>query len=399
MTDCCIIGGGIIGLSIARELAGRGLSVRVLARDAGRDTASWAAAGIFPPAPEYPTATANEQLTAYSDRLHRTWADELRTETGIDNELHQCGGLHLAPHERGMAHLRDAATVWHAKGARCDQLTAHDVAMQEPALRMAVEQGRIVGGLLLPEEMRIRPPRHLEAVHASCRMRGVEITPAADARSIDVANGRIVGIRVARCEGGSVTDVVRADRYCLAAGAWSGHMAEALGLHIETRPIRGQIALVRLPEQVLTRVVNVGLEYLVPRTDGRLLVGSTIEDAGFEKITTPQTIQRLLEFAHSILGPLPGAMLEQSWAGLRPGSVDGLPCIGAAPACSNAFVAAGHFRAGLHQSTGTAVMLADLMDGRTPALDPMPFAPGRRPGAASADSVQAYLARAAEASA
>jgi glycine oxidase len=399
MTDCCIIGGGIIGLSIARELAGRGLSVRVLARDAGRDTASWAAAGIFPPAPELPTATANEQLTAYSDRLHRTWADELRTETGIDNELQQCGGLHLARDDRGAARLHEAAVAWRAKGARCDQLTAHDVAEHEPALRMAVEQGRIVGGLLLPEEMRIRPPRHLDAIRASCLMRGVEITPAADAQSIDVVDGRINGIRIARCEGGSATDTVRADRYCLAAGAWSGHMAESLGLHIETRPIRGQIALVRLPEQVLTRVVNVGLEYLVPRTDGRLLAGSTIEDAGFEKITTPQTIQRLLEFAHSILGPLPGALLEQSWAGLRPGSVDGLPFIGAAPACSNAFVAAGHFRAGLHQSTGTAVMLADLMDGRTPALDPMPFAPDRRPGAASADSVQAYLARAAEASA
>jgi glycine oxidase len=399
MTDCCIIGGGIIGLSIARELAGRGLSVRVLARDARRDTASWAAAGIFPPAPEYPAATANERFTAYSDRLHRRWAEELRVETGIDNELERCGGLHLAGDERSAARLREAHASWLAKGARCEQLTAHDVATQEPALRLAVEQGRIVGGLLLPDEMRIRPPRHLEALGQSCRMRGVEITPAADVRAIDVQNGRIEGVRIARCDGQAATDTVRADRYCLAAGAWSGRLAESLGLQIETRPIRGQIALVRLPEQVLSRVVNVGLDYLVPRTDGRLLVGSTIEDAGFEKITTPETIQRLLEFAQRLLGPLPDATLEQSWAGLRPGSVDGLPLLGAAPACSNGFVATGHFRAGLHQSTGTAVMLADLMTGRTPALDAASFAPGRRPGEASPDSVQAYLARAAEASA
>jgi glycine oxidase len=398
MTDCCIIGGGIIGLSIARELAGRGLSVRVLARDASRDTASWAAAGIFPPAPDSANASANDRLTAYADRLHRTWADELLAETGVDNELGQCGGLHLAGDERGTDRLRQARDSWLAKGARCDRLTARDVAAQEPALRAAVEQGRIVAGLLLPEEMRIRPPRHLEALHRSCRMRGVEITPAADVRAIDVANGRIEGIRIARGEGGTAIDTVRADRYCLAAGAWSGRLAEPLGLQIETRPIRGQIALLRLPEQVLSRVVNVGLEYLVPRADGRLLVGSTIEDAGFEKITTPRTIQRLLEFAQRLLGPLPQATLEQSWAGLRPGSVDGCPFIGTTPACSNAFIAAGHFRAGLHQSTGTAVMLADLMTGRTPVLDPAPFAPGRRPGDASPDSVQAYLARAAEAS-
>lgn len=398
MTDCCIIGGGVVGLSIARELAGRGLSVRVLARDATRDTASWAAAGIFPPAPDFAAASANERLTAYSDRLHRTWAEELRSETGIDNELQPCGGLHLARDEQGSARLREAAVAWRAKGTRCEQLTPLDVAAQEPALRAAVEQGRIESGLLLPEEMRIRPPRHLEALARSCHVRGVEITPVVDVRSIDVANGRIEGIRIAHSEGGAATDTVRADRYCLAAGAWSGHLAESLGLQIETRPIRGQIALLRLPEQVLTRVVNVGLEYLVPRSDGRLLVGSTIEDAGFEKITTPQTIQRLLAFAHALLGPLPHAAIEQSWAGLRPGSVDGLPFLGATPACSNAFIAAGHFRAGLHQSTGTAVMLADLITGRTPALDPTPFAPGRRPGAASPDSVQAYLARAAEAS-
>jgi glycine oxidase len=397
MTDCCIIGGGIIGLSIARELAGRGLSVRVLARDATRDTASWAAAGIFPPAPDYPAASANERLTAYSDRLHRTWAEELCSETGIDNELQPCGGLHLARDDRGRARLHEAAVAWRAKGTRCEQLTAHDVAAQEPALRAAVEQGRIESGLLLPEEMRIRPPRHLEALHQSCRMRGVEITSSANVRAIEVANGKIEGIRIASSEGGAATDTVRADRYCLAAGAWSGHLAESLGLPIETRPIRGQIALLRLPEQVLTRVVNVGLEYLVPRSDGRLLVGSTIEDAGFEKVTIPQTIQRLLEFAHALLGPLPDAAIEQSWAGLRPGSVDGIPFLGATPAYINAFVAAGHFRAGLHQSTGTAVMLADLMTGRTPALDPTPFAPGRRPDAASPDSVQAYLARAAEA--
>jgi glycine oxidase len=399
MTDCCIIGGGIIGLSIARELAGRGLSVRVLARDASRDTASWAAAGIFPPAPDFAAATANERLTAYSDRLHRIWAEELRAETGIDNELDRCGGLYLAGDERAAARLREARAVWLDKGARCDWLTAQDVATHEPALRSAVEQGRIESGLLLPEEMRIRSPRHLESLHQSCLMRGVEITPAADVQAIDVRDDRIEGIRIASSERTSTTDTVRADRYCLAAGAWSGHLAESLGLTIETRPIRGQIALLRLPEQVLARVVNVGLEYLVPRTDGRLLVGSTIEDAGFEKITMPQTTQRLLEFARRFLGPLPDATLEQSWAGLRPGSIDGIPFLGAAPTCSNAFVAAGHFRAGLHQSTGTAVLLADLMTGSTPAFDPTPFAPGRRPGTASPDSVQAYLARAAEASA
>jgi glycine oxidase len=399
MIDCCIIGGGVVGLSIAREMAGRGRRVRVVVRDASRDTASWAAAGIFPPAPDFPDAPAQARLTAYSDRLHHAWAKELREETGIDNELTPCGGLYLACDGRGTARLHEAAAGWRGKGARCEWLTASDVAHREPALRAVVERGGIENALLLPDEMRIRPPRHLEALARSCRLRGVEIMQATEVRAIDFGPGRIDGIRVAGSEGGPATETVQADSYCLAAGAWSGHLAESLGLSIETRPIRGQIALLRLPEQVLTRVVNVGLEYLVPRADGRLLVGSTIEDAGFEPITTPQTVQRLLAFARGLLGPLPAATLEQSWAGLRPGSVDGLPFLGAAPACSNAFIATGHFRAGLHQSTGTAVLMADLMTGRTPAIDASAFAPGRRTAPGSPDSVQDYLARAATASA
>lgn len=399
MTDCCIIGGGVIGLSIAREMAGRGMSVRVVVRDANRDTASWAAAGIFPPAPDFPGATAQERFTAYSDRLHHTWARELHDETGIDNELTKCGGVYVARDGQGLARLHEAAAGWRAKGARCEWLTPPDVANCEPALRAAVERGDIESGLLLPDEMQIRPPLHLEALTRSCRLRGVEIMPATEVRAIEFGRGQIDGIHVAGSDGGRSTETVRAGSYCLAAGAWSGRLAESLGLSIETRPIRGQIALLRLPEQVLTRVVNVGLLYLVPRADGRLLVGSTIEDAGFEPITTPQTVQRLLAFARGLLGPLPAATLEQSWAGLRPGSVDGLPYVGAAPACGNAFIATGHFRAGLHQSTGTAVVLADLMTGRPPAIDASAFAPERRPASGSPDSVEDYLARAAAASA
>jgi glycine oxidase len=168
-----------------------------------------------------------------------------------------------------------------------------------------------------------------------------------------------------------------------------------LGLRLDTRPIRGQILLLALPRQVLGHVVNRGLEYLVPREDGRLLVGSTLEDAGFDRTTTPAVIERLRGFAAMLLGDLPGARVEQVWAGLRPGSADGLPTIGPVPGCDNAFVAAGHFRAGLHQSTGTAVMVADLIEGRAPRLDPMPFAADRPPAEPGPDSVAAMLTRAA----
>lgn len=375
MIDCCIIGGGIIGLSIARELASRGLSVRVLSRDPPRETTSWAAAGIFPPAPRHAGETPNERLTSWSDRLHHDWSRELRDETGIDNGLFSCGGLYVAIDGVLMQRLLHAAEEWRNKGARCEVLDVAGVAAREPGLRGAGDRGTIVGGYFLPEESQIRPPRHLAALAESCRRRGVEISSGVVVQSVDLHGGGIASVDAMHLGGGRET--VRAGAFCLAAGAWSGPLARSFGLTVETRPVRGQIALYRFPKPPLQRVVNNGLEYLVPRQDGRLLVGSTLEDAGYDAGTTQEAVERLRNVATSLLGDLAEATLERAWAGLRPGSMDGLPSIGRVPDLRNAFIAAGHFRAGWHQSTGTAVLIADLITNRPPQIDVAAFAPNR----------------------
>lgn len=394
MTDCCIIGGGIIGLSIARELAGRGASVRVLARGDARDSASWAAVGIFPPAPEYPGIQPNAALTAWSDRLHRRWATELLDETGIDNGLRRCGGLHVARDAAAMQRLMATAADWVARGTRCHELDAPALAACEPVLAGAVERGGLVGGFLLPDEQSIRSPRHLRALEESCRLRGAVVTRGAEVVAVRRSGGHVTAV-VANVAGGS--EIVDARHFILAAGAWTGALGERWGLRVATRPIRGQIALLELPRQVLTRVVNRGLDYLVPREDGHLLVGSTIEDAGFEPTPTADAIARLMRMARDLVGEAAGVTPSRTWAGLRPGSADGLPTIGPVPGLDNAFVAAGHFRAGLHQSTGTAVMIADLVSGGTPLVDPRAFAADRAEAPPNPDSVTATLARAAAA--
>lgn len=392
--DCCIIGGGIIALSIARELAGRGLSVRVLARGPARDTASWAAVGIFPPAPLHAGCLPSAALTAWSDDLHRTWAADLLAETGIDNGLRRCGGLHLATTETDRERLRDAAADWRAKGARCELLGPDEVAVCEPAVRPAVERAAVAGGLFLPDEQRFRPPRHLQALEQSCQARGVTISRGVEAREFVRRGGRIDAV-IADVDGRS--ERVHAGAFVLAAGAWTGGLATGLGTTVETRPIRGQIVLLELPRQVLTRIVNSGLDYLVPREDGHLLVGSTIEDVGFQPVTTPDAVARLRRLARDLLGPIADRPPAAVWAGLRPGSADGTPFIGRLPGLDNAVIAAGHFRAGLHQSPGTAMMVADILTDRPCPLDPAPFAPDRGPAAPTADSMATYLARAAAA--
>jgi glycine oxidase len=391
MVDCCIIGGGIIGLSLARELAGRGASVRLLASEPHRDTASWAAAGILPPAPWTPDCSPGDALTAWSDLLHREWAAELLAETGIDNGLRACGGLHLAGDARSLDRISAEAATWRARGTPCELLDPAAVAACEPALAAAVARSAVVGGMLLAAEMQIRPPRHLAAVERSCLDRRVEITRPARVLAIELRGDRIDHLRA---DIAGTAAEVRARDFVLAAGAWSEAIAGQLGVRIATRPVRGQIALLRLPMQPLSRVVNRGLDYLVPRDDGRLLVGSTIEDAGFDASTTDEAIGRLLGVARGLLEDLTGAVVEQVWAGLRPGSVDGLPTIGRVPGLENAIVATGHFRAGLHQSTGTAVLVADMLQGRSSPVDPRWFAVGRKP-AQETDAVDGYLARVA----
>jgi len=388
--DCGVIGGGVIGLSIARELACRGLSVVVLAGGVSRDSSSWAAAGILPPAPmpadpaTYPGAT----LTAMSDRLQRRWADELRDETGIDNGLRVSGGLHLAGDEAGLAAIAAEDADWRARGARSELIGAADIRRIEPALAAAVDAGRVVGGLVLADEMQIRPPRHLEAVRASCIRRGVTIREGVEAVAFETTPGRLAAVHTA-------SGSVHADRWVVAAGAWSQALLPGLGLAVSTKPIRGQIVLVNPGRPVLSRIVNRGLDYLLQREDGRLLVGSTIEDAGFHTLTTPAAIERLLGVLRDLVPSAGDAPVEIAWAGLRPGSGDGLPFIGFVPGFTNAVVAAGHFRAGIHQSTGTAVLVAELLTGARPSLDLAAFAPDRVVDTSAAGGVGDYLARAA----
>ena len=375
-TDCCIIGGGIIGLSIARELAGRGRRVTVISRDRRRSTASWAASGIFPPAPD-PAAAADEPnaaLTALSDRLHWEWSRQLAAETGIDNGLVRCGGIYLARPGLPLAALQADLQAWRLRAAAAEWLDGPAVAEAEPALAAAVAAGRVAGGMLLPDEARIRPSRHLAALERSCWIRGVEIREATAVEGVDVAGDAVRGVRLATPRG---AEVIWPGYTVLAAGAWSGGLAEQFGLSLDTRPIRGQIALLRFPRQWLGRVVNRGLDYLVPREDGLVLVGSTLEEAGFDATTTPAAIEGLLGMAADLLGDLTAAEVEETWAGLRPGSPDGLPTLGPVPGMRNAFVATGHYRSGIHQSTGTAQVLADLIEGREPSLPLAAFAVGR----------------------
>ncbi len=369
-SDCLIIGGGVIGLSIAYELAGRGLQVQVLDHSTVGRGASWAGAGILPPCPTQGAVDPLDQLRALSHPLHAKWAVDLKSLTGIDTGYKRCGGLYIARSAAESATLSAQQLLWSEHGIEAYLWAREDVSKHEPNLRCLLGEQNLKAVWHLPDECQLRNPRHLQALAAACRLRGVEILENVAVQSVEPIGDEIVEV-VARDRS------FRASRACICSGAWSKLLLDDMDIPTGIMPIRGQMVLYNTDECLLNQVVNEGHRYLVARDDGRLLAGSCEEEVGFEVATTDSMIAQLRKWAESILPQLQNAKIEKTWAGLRPGTFDGMPYIGQVPNFKLLFVASGHYRAGLHLSCATAEVVADLIQGNQPAIDLSPFRVGR----------------------
>jgi glycine oxidase len=349
--DVLVLGGGVIGLTTAYYLAKAGARVAVLDQgDLGRQ-ASWAGAGIIPPANPDLAHTPFDRLRARSYRLYPILSQELREQTGIDNGFVVCGGLEF-PDFAGNA----PEDEWRGEGIAFHRIQGDELRRLVPGLAPA-----LTWAYHLPEMAQVRNPRHLRALQAACERLGVELKPGCPVQALLRGPRGLEAVQTAEGK-------VSAARYLLAAGAWSEALLQPLGWKLDIRPVRGQIALLETAHTGIHPLLLAGKRYLVPRLDGRLLIGSTEEDAGFDARPTAGAIAGLLEFAASLLPALAGAPLERCWAGLRPGSPDGLPFLGRVPDCENLFVAAGHFRAGLQLSPATGQVLSELLLDRPPSL-------------------------------
>jgi glycine oxidase len=358
MSDVLVIGGGVIGLSLAYELAGHGRRVRLIdAGQPGRE-ASWAGAGILPPAGSA-TGDPLEQLAALGNRLHAQWAAELRESTQIDNGFRRSGAIYLARSPSDARQLEQLAAAAHARQIVAERLTPEALAEIEPALRFDRAHA---SAFLVPAECQLRSPRHLQALVVGCAQRGVEITPGLAAEDFQVRGHRVRAV----CTAGGDIPV---EQLCITTGAWSAAVARRLGFTAAIKPIRGQIVLLTSTRPIVSRIINDAKRYLVPRPDGRLLIGSTEEDVGFDRGTTAAAVAELLAFALELAPALADCGVERSWAGLRPASCDGLPYLGRVPGVENAFMAAGHFRGGLQLSTSTAVVMRQLIEGCPSEID------------------------------
>ena len=351
--DFLVIGAGVAGCATALELAEAGARVAVVERgEIGRES-SWAGGGILFPLLPWDYGEAVNALVERSVALYPAWTAELKDATGIDPEYWPCGMLVLPPFDAG------TARAW------CES-RAMRLETVRPGERVP---GLAVDGdaLWLPGVPQARTPRLLKALGRRLEQLGVEVREHAG-----VAGWRIGGRRVLALE--TAAGPLQAERYIVAAGAWSGQLLDALGPRPSIRPVRGQMLLFRGPPGLLPAIVLQGGTYLIPRRDGRILAGSTLEEAGFDASPTEEAKAMLLQRATAILPPLADLPLERHWAGLRPGSPGNVPIIGRHPRWENLYLNAGHFRYGVTMAPASAECLVDQLLGRPRHLDPVPYA-------------------------
>jgi glycine oxidase len=353
--DVLILGGGVIGLSCAYFLARAGVRVEVVDKGDFGQEASWAGAGVLPPTSVAHSQTPHELLRAHGIAMFPALSDELRQRTGSDNGYRVCGGLEFVPAEG------DATKEWHGDGTRYERLDGKGLHDLEPALSPHVKQAHF-----LPDMAQLRNPRHVKALLAGCESYDVQLRAGCPTHGFERQGERITAVRTGL---GPIT----ADRFLIAAGAWSDGLLEQVGFRPGIHPVRGQIALLNTGAPRIHRILCQGKRYMVPRPDGRILVGSTEENTGFDKRTTAGAIADLLSFASSLVPSLAGAHLERCWAGLRPGTADDLPVLGPVPGVANLFVAAGHFRSGIMLSPSTALVMKELLLGEPLTVSLEPF--------------------------
>ncbi len=363
--DLLIVGGGVIGLATARDAAARGLRVTLLERgNCGRE-ASWAAAGMLSPLGEALQPGPFLRFGLDSLEAYPAFVAELQEETGIGVELRKCGKLRLALSEGEEERLR-ARFHW-ARDRNLDVrwLESGELQAEEPAL---VAPAR--GGLLLEDDFRVDNRALARALVESLRLRGVSIREGEEVRGVAVRNGRARAVLLADGES------LPASAVLLAAGAWTGTL-EGLPFPVPVRPVRGQMLALHPAASPSRRVLESEEVYLVPRDDGRVLVGATEEEVGFRRETTAGGLADVLNAALRLVPGLRSASVDQTWAGLRPGSPDGLPILGAHPGVKDLYIATGHFRNGILLTPATAGAMGALVTGGPGPVPPPEFGPER----------------------
>jgi glycine oxidase len=346
--DVVIAGGGIIGISLAIALHKRGFKILVVERGEPGREASHAAAGMLVDHPGE-TPTPLQTLATASARMYPEFVHELQDESGIQVDLRDQGTILFLPTDDGDFQLTSNAEVPAPVNELEPGLKAHDYSV------------------IYLEERSVDPRALVAAALKAAKHRGIDISSGTAVSELLLSDGRASGVKTDKT-------VYAAPIVVNCAGAWAG---EICPYRIPTRPVKGQmLAVAGARRDLLQHVVRTPEVYLVPRSDGRILIGATVEEAGFDKRTHPDTIHQLHQAAVHVFPVLEQARVLEAWAGLRPGTPDNLPILGATRT-PGYFVAAGHFRDGILLAPVSAHVMAQVIAGEEPSCNISSLSPTR----------------------
>lgn len=357
MSEFLVVGGGVIGMMTTLQLADAGHTVTLIERGRCGREASWAGGGIVSPLYPWRYSAPISRLSTWSEGFYPELALRLLEETGIDPEYRQRGLLYLRVDDeaRAMAWAREV-------GKPLERVDAEFLYAKEPYAVPGCDDA-----LWMPTLGSIRNPRLVRAL----RTRLADMPRVTLCEDREVTGFTLEGVRVTAVR--TASGDVRGDQVVVCGGAWAAGLLEELGVRLPVRPVKGQMILFKAPPDLVRRVVLMDGRYVIPRADGRVLAGSTLEECGFDKGTSREARTSLWESAVAIVPALADCEVEHHWAGLRPGSPDGVPFIGAVPGVENLHVNAGHYRNGLVLAPASTRLLVDQLLGREPILDPLPY--------------------------
>jgi|SRR6266851_2892148 glycine oxidase len=361
-----VMGGGIIGCSVAWRLAAEGVVTTVLERGRVGQEASWAAAGMIAPQAE---AEGPGPFFDFCMKARDTFdgiVDRLVREGGVDPEYDRAGILYVALDTDERVQLERRARWQRSVGAPLEELSGAEARRVEPML-----SPEAVYAIHMPTNRRTDNRKLTQAYAAAARKAGAEFVEGARVEALATRGERAVGVLM---DDGSTLE---ADVVVNAAGAWAGEIRGLEADRVKLHPVRGQIVCFEVAPETIGPALFSLRGYVVPRRDGRLLAGSTMEEAGYDKSVTLAGLDKIARGAAAIVPTLGAATFREAWAGLRPATRDLLPVLGFSPSVSNVLWAAGHFRSGILLSAITGEIIVDLVQGRRPAVELGAFSAAR----------------------
>ncbi len=365
--DVVIVGGGIIGGSIAFDLARRNLRVAVLDRQELMREASWAAAGMLSPAPDCPAAIPLVPLGRASLALYPKFVADVEELSGRRTGYRADGTIQVISRGDAERELSTLVALHHGLGLACEPLPLEEARIMEPALGREAR-----AAAFLPDECSIEPRALTPAVLAAAASAGAALFRGVEVTSLALNGKKCAGVKT------SSGEIFHAAQVVLAAGCWSSQIPEAAP-YAPTQPVRGQMAALRHSGTPIRHVLHSERGYLVPRgleSPQTVIVGSTIENAGFEKRVTSGGLEKILSAANELAPELAKAEIVETWCGLRPGSPDQLPILGPVDGDGLVF-ATGHYRNGILLAPITAKLIGEWIAERRTSLDWSAFSPLR----------------------